>query len=171
MKVFFAIWIDPATLTAIEGVQERLVAISAGRPMVPETMHVTLSYVGEVTTAQLDDLMAIGNQIRQKPFRFNINKISCFEASKVAWAGSKQVPDEMIALQSTMDRLVAKAGFPRDPRPFRPHITLIRNLPEPFQMMSTQDIIWPITAFSLVRINQSGVGVPYSILQVWPLTG
>ncbi len=174
MRLFFAVWLDVDTLTAVEGVQERLLAISAGRPMVPETMHLTLSFVGDIDEAQsadrLADLVRIGEQIQLPAFLFHINKISCFEKSKVAWAGTKNVPGELIALQSAIDGMVGQAGFPRDPRPFRPHITLIRNLPAPLEMMSTQDIIWPISAFSLVKVNQSGVGLPYEILHVWPLT-
>ena len=74
-------------------------------------------------------------------------------------------------LQSTLDSLVVKAGFPLDLRPFRPHITLVRNLPQPFTTMSTQDFIWPITAFSLVETRKNSGGAPYEILQVWPLLG
>lgn len=171
MRVFFAVWLDADTLTAIEGVQQRLLAISGGRAMVPETMHLTLSFVGDTSPDRLNDLMAIGAKIHQSAFHFLINKVSYFEKSKVAWAGTKHVPSELTKLQGAIHGLVAKAGFPVDPRPFRPHITLIRNLPQMFDMMSTQDIIWPITAFSLVKVNQSGNGAPYEILQVWPLTG
>ena len=139
--------------------------------MVPETLHLTLSYVGDIAEDRLADLVTIGDKIHQKPFRFLINKIAYFEKSRVAWAGSKDVPDELMELQATIEGEVIHAKFPLDPRPFRPHITLIRNLPEPLNMMSTQEIMWPISAFSLVKVNQSGVGVPYEILHVWPLIG
>ena len=171
MRVFFAVWLDADTLTAIEAVQTRLFELTGGRPMVPETIHLTLSFVGEIAPDRLAELITIGNKIRQRSFQFHINKISCFEKSRVAWASSKQVPEALLKLQSTIDSQVVKAGFPLDIRPFRPHITLIRNLPAPFETMSTQEFTWPITAFSLVQAHQNTGGAPYEILHVWPLTG
>lgn len=171
LRVFFAVWLDADTLTAVEAVQSRLLDISGGRLIVPETIHLTLSFVGDIMPERLDELVAIGNQIRLPPFQFCINKISCSETSRVAWASSKQVPEALMNLQSTLDSLVVKAGFPLDLRPFRPHITLLRNLPHPFTTMSTQDFIWPITAFSLVEARKNSGGAPYKILQVWPLHG
>ena len=171
MKVFFAIWLDADTLTAVEAVQSRLLDVSGGRPIVPETIHLTLSFVGDIMPEQLAELVAIGNQIRQAPFQFCINKISCSETSKVAWASSKQSCEALMNLQSTLDSLVVKAGFPLDLRPFRPHITLVRHLPQPFTTMSTQDFIWPINAFSLVEARKNKSGAPYEILHVWPLHG
>lgn len=171
MKVFFAIWLDTYTLTAIESILKRLHATTGGRPMVPEAMHLTLSYVGEVAPERITELIEIGNQVHKNAFQFTINKIACFENPRIAWAGSEQEPEELVLLQAEIDSLVAKAGFPLDPRPFRPHVTLIRNLPAPLATIAIQPLIWPVAAFSLVQTSDTASGLPYRVLHAWPLKG
>ncbi len=169
MKLFFALWPDEETREHLEAMQQRLLPLTGGRATLPSTLHLTLCFLGEVPSARLDELLTIGGRIKAKAFDIPINKVGCFDSAKVAWAGSKAPSPALVNLQSAIQQGVSKAGFDVDPRPFRPHISLVRHLPKSFETMSTLEIPWAVSGFSLVVSRADASGVRYELLKTWPL--
>ncbi|HEX9390089.1 MAG TPA: RNA 2',3'-cyclic phosphodiesterase [Usitatibacteraceae bacterium] len=169
MKLFFAIWPDADTREQLHAMQTRLLPLTGGRGTVPATFHLTLCFLGEVASARLDELLAIGGAVKARAFDIRINKVSCFDSAKVGWAGSKLVAPALMNLQAAIQQGVSQAGFNVDPRPFRPHLTLVRHLPQSFETMSTQELQWPVSGFSLVVSRADAAGVRYELLKTWLL--
>ncbi len=169
MKLFFALWPDVSTREHLHSMQARLLPLIGGRGTAPNTFHITLCFLGEVDPARLNILTAIGSEIDGRTFEMQINKVSCFEKAKVGWAGSKQVSQPLVELQAAIQNAVNAEGFDIDRSTFRPHITLVRHLPQAFETMSTQGVRWPVSGFSLVASLPDAGGVRYELLKTWAL--
>jgi 2'-5' RNA ligase len=169
LKLFFAVWPNEEVRAHLEATQAKLVRLHGGQTTTPATFHLTLCYLGEITPSRLDALMAIGASIDQRGFELKFDKVGCFEKAKVGWAGTRQIAHLLIALQTALQQAIAAAAFPVDPRPFRPHITLVRKLPQAFETMSAQETRWYVNSFSLVVSLPDEAGVRYEVLKTWPL--
>ncbi|HEX8500974.1 MAG TPA: RNA 2',3'-cyclic phosphodiesterase [Pyrinomonadaceae bacterium] len=97
----------------------------------PESLHVTLKFLGEVEPSRVADLSraagaAVGGS---KPFRLSIEEAGAFPprgAARVLWLGVSDASGGLARLQRRLEEECAAAGFPREPRAFKPHLTLAR---------------------------------------------
>lgn len=89
-------------------------------------LHITLKFLGETDPAQLKELIKQLNTVDKPPFGFAINGLGYFpegDHPRVIWAG---IEDEspIVELHRSIEKACRKAGFDREDRPFKPHITL-----------------------------------------------
>ncbi|HWS86913.1 MAG TPA: RNA 2',3'-cyclic phosphodiesterase [Pyrinomonadaceae bacterium] len=97
----------------------------------PEGLHITLKFVGEVEPARVEDLSrAAGAAVEgSKTFRLSIEESGTFPprgAARVLWLGVKDSSNQLAQLQRRLEQECEAAGFPREPRAFKPHLTLAR---------------------------------------------
>lgn len=125
MRLFVAIPIP-------ESVRERLVTISAGvrnaRWVRPEGMHITLYFVGETDRERARDLDAELEDVHMPAFDLQCRGLGYFERGsniKSVWADIETNPT-LIYLQDRVEAAAVRAGFPRENRKYKPHVTLAR---------------------------------------------
>lgn len=169
MKIFFALWPDAGTRERLHVMQGRLLPLTGGRGTAPDTFHLTLSFLDGVDPERMNSLTAIGSEINGSAFEMQIDTVQCFEKAKVGWAGSTQIPQALLKLQASIQRDVRAEGFDADPSPFRPHLTVMRHLPKPFETISIKEIPWAVSDFSLVASLPDAGGVRYKVLKTWAL--
>jgi 2'-5' RNA ligase len=97
----------------------------------PEGLHVTLKFIGEVETARVEILSrAAGAAVEGfRPFRLSIGESGTFPprgAARVLWLGVKDSTGQLSQLQRRLEEECGAGGFPREPRAFKPHLTLAR---------------------------------------------
>jgi RNA 2',3'-cyclic 3'-phosphodiesterase len=97
----------------------------------PEAMHLTLKFLGSVNRDLIPELERSLEPVfrRRKPFEVAIRAIGAFpspSAPRVVWAGLADPSDALIALAAAVEEVVEPLGFPREKRPFRPHLTIGR---------------------------------------------
>lgn len=172
-RVFFALWPEAGLTAALHQQAETLAQTWGGRPSRPESMHLTLAFLGSVPVARLDDLMALGAGIRASPFNLALDTLGRWPGPRVAWAAPSQVPEALIRLQTALAEGARRLGLPpvgAAGQGFRPHVTLVRkviNLPAYSAPMSC--LSWDCAAFHLVRSRLSSTGSHYESLARWPL--
>ncbi len=93
-------------------------------------MHLTLKFLGEVSTGNLQALarMLQTEADRHSRFEMSISGLGAFpnvRRPRVIWVGT-QAPDELSALQRAIEVETRKLGYPAEERPFSPHLTLGR---------------------------------------------
>ncbi len=130
MRLFIAIDIDHA-------IRERITRFVEGvrnfapdaRWMRPESMHVTLKFIGEQPEDALDplkrllaDLPAAGTDIHFRGYGF----FPTAKSARVFWIGMDAGPG-LSALAGIVDDKMAQLGIPKEERPFTPHLTLARG--------------------------------------------
>ncbi len=133
IRAFIALSISVAAKSALSDVMQRLaVQAPAGvRWVNPAGMHLTLKFLGDVEPKQLDGIIEAMAQpaVGVSPFSLHLSGLGMFpneRRPKVLWAGVRGSLDSLEQLQAQIDETVSRLGFPRENRPFSPHLTLGR---------------------------------------------
>jgi 2'-5' RNA ligase len=97
----------------------------------PVGLHITLKFIGEVEAARVEALArAAGAAVAGfEPFRLSIEESGTFPprgAARVLWLGVRDDSGQLSQLQSRLERECDSAGFPSEPRAFKPHLTVAR---------------------------------------------
>ncbi|MEI5908815.1 RNA 2',3'-cyclic phosphodiesterase [Bacillus spongiae] len=94
-----------------------------------EDYHLTLVFLGEVTSEQVMLLQEKLKLLPFSPFMITINRIGTFgkqENPRVFWAGIKE-SEELYRLREYVYKVCQEATFQLEKRPFSPHVTIARK--------------------------------------------
>jgi RNA 2',3'-cyclic 3'-phosphodiesterase len=169
MRLFFALWPEDRVRLGLAPQRLECARLTAGRPTLPVTLHLTLAFLGNVSEGRLAELKMLAEKIRVSPFDFEINQAGCFASAGVAWLASQTPPKGLFKLHQKLQAAIVDAGFEVDTRTFRPHITVARNVAHPFETHEIPLVSWPIRQFSLVSAQRNDHGVEYHVLENFPL--
>lgn len=133
IRAFIAINISPEIGQMLETILRELQQELKGIPVrwVPvKNIHITLKFLGDVSVSNLDVLKKIfsGEAAAHRPFEISAGGLGAFPSIKrprVIWV-DVQAPAELTALQRAIDHETARLGYPREDRPFSPHLTIGR---------------------------------------------
>lgn len=130
MRLFIAINFNNATISNLIALRDQLRTNSKhGNFSLPENLHLTLAFLGECNTKQIDVIKAVMDSVDFQPFNLMIERVGRFkrDSSDIWWAGV-QDSKALLDLQNVLtDRLIT-AGFTLDKRKYSPHITLGRKV-------------------------------------------
>ncbi len=133
IRAFIAVNITPEIGQMLETILRELQLDLKGVPVrwVPvKNIHITLKFLGDVSESNLDVLKKIisGEAAAHSSFEISVRGLGAFPSTKrprVIWVGV-QAPAELAALQRAIEHETAKLGYPREDRPFSPHLTIGR---------------------------------------------
>jgi 2'-5' RNA ligase len=121
-----------------EEVRQRLIALLEDlaqcgadvRWVRPQGLHVTLKFLGWVKAAQLSSIQAAVKRVvaGRTPWEIELRELAAFpnlRRPRVLWVGV-QDRGELQAVAEALEREFAALGFPRETRPYTPHVTLGR---------------------------------------------
>ena len=94
----------------------------------PESLHITLKFIGEQKPEQVDAIRERLRRIECRPLEIRFAGHGFFptaKAPRVFWIGIQTGP-ELAELATNIDAGVAELSIPREDRPFSPHLTLAR---------------------------------------------
>jgi 2'-5' RNA ligase len=136
MRLFIAVELTGDARAAIAAEQRRMAAAlrQAGdegiRLVRPEHMHLTLSFLGEVTEERVSGIVAaVEPPFALRPFRLSFGGVGIFPprgAPRVLWLGVGQGERDAVELQRQVASRMESVGIPPESRPFHPHLTLGR---------------------------------------------
>jgi 2'-5' RNA ligase len=96
----------------------------------PETLHVTLRFLGDIEPSRVPSLAAAlrAELCSVAPFELGIGDFGAFPSLRRPQVIYLEVgpPELLAALAGAVDRGVVRAGFPSESRSYRPHLTLGR---------------------------------------------
>ena len=128
MRVFIAIDVPNEIRKALGDVQRALRPLTGtARWVAPESIHITLRFLGEVPEKRLEDIDAELRGLTWKPFTITVRGVGFFPGTRsprVLWAGMEA--PTMQGLAEQLDTRMERLGFDKEKRAFRPHITLAR---------------------------------------------
>jgi len=128
MRVFIAVDIPGEVRKALGDLQRALRPLTASaRWVAPESIHITLKFIGEIPEKRLDDISENLTGLTWKPFTVTVRGVGFFPGTRsprVFWAGMEA--PTMQGLTEQLDTLLERSGFEKEKRAFRPHITLAR---------------------------------------------
>src|SRR5690606_38898445 len=122
-RVFFALWPDDPTRHAIERACRRAIRLSGGRPTAKRNLHITVAFLGDVDDEQLERAARVP-PIEVGPIELELDVLGYFPVPRVLWLGPQTVPPALIELERALWEGLEREGFEREPRIYRPHLTL-----------------------------------------------
>ena len=137
MRLFVGIEISPAVVTAaiellaqLRAACEKLAPRSRMTWVTPERLHITIRFIGQVDDTRVDEIRAVlAPPLALDPFDLAIVGVGTFPpkgSPRVVWAGLNGGRDQLTVIEATVSERLARAGVPRDERPYNPHLTLAR---------------------------------------------
>ena len=96
-----------------------------------ENLHLTLKFLGEVPADRVSELgrLMAGAAADIAPFDLALEDAGGFpslSAPRILWVGIREPLDPVRKLHQNMENVLSGAGFPREGRPYHPHITVGR---------------------------------------------
>lgn len=133
VRVFIAIECPPELRQKLDQTIQafkKQISFPAFRWVKPDSIHLTLKFLGEIPSMKVPPLtQALEKATAEQPsFQISVGGVGVFpniRQPRVFWAGL-QFPDSLLTLQNRIEEETAPLGFPRENRPFSPHLTLAR---------------------------------------------
>jgi RNA 2',3'-cyclic 3'-phosphodiesterase len=130
MRLFIALDIDAAIreriVRFIEGVRG---FASEARWVKPESLHVTLKFIGEQADAAVEQIKQALTTVRADTAEIQFHGYGFFptvKSARVFWVGMESGP-QLAVLAAAVEDKAASLGIPREDRAFNPHLTLARG--------------------------------------------
>ncbi|MGD8254334.1 MAG: RNA 2',3'-cyclic phosphodiesterase, partial [Syntrophobacterales bacterium] len=132
IRSFIAIDLPEAIRQTLGAVQENLKQSStAVRWVKPTSIHLTLRFLGNIHSDQVDDIaLAVAQEIRDyPPITLRPAGLGAFpnlKKPRVIWVGMEGEVQRLKEIQARVENALEPLGFAREKRGFRPHLTIGR---------------------------------------------
>jgi len=136
-------------------------------------MHLTMSFVGDVESADEDRLREALASVHVPPFFLPVQGLGAFGGPRpsVIWAGVGKGHPHLFALHKHVQDAILRLALPADLRPFHPHITVGRakdltraTLAPLFRQHAETELgIWKVSGFTLYSSVLSSAGATHSV--------
>lgn len=130
MRIFVALDIDAAIGARLEQFLDGVSGFAPeARWVRPESMHVTLKFIGEKSAEAVEEIKQVLGAIRGGVIDISFRGYGFFPTSRaprVFWIGIETGP-ELAALAKSVDKATAALGVPEEEHAFSPHLTLARR--------------------------------------------
>lgn len=153
----------------------------------PRGIHLTLAFLGELDTGQLDLAYKAAQQAAQhgRPFSYSLERPGIFGSPRqprVLWMGIEESTGSLQHLYSLLQVELVQRGFTGESRPFSPHLTLARGKAPltPTEQAALQKILAPhykaastlayaASSIHVMKSELSRTGATYTLLQKYLL--
>jgi 2'-5' RNA ligase len=176
LRLFVACELPPEAREALAQVQAELREQGAGRLrwVRPEGIHLTLKFLGAVAPDLSHRVIDALAAAIVEPFTLTLrfDRVGSFGGRmrlRVIWVGLAGDVEELAALAETVEEALKPLGFPRESRPFAPHLTLAR-VPDEMGVEERSRLADLIAAYKLPAMPSLSV-TEVSLMQSFLLPG
>jgi 2'-5' RNA ligase len=121
---------DQQILSRIASILSSLQALGGDlKPVERENIHLTLKFLGDVSTPRLAEVKSSLKQLVFPAFTGEIKGAGAFpnlNHMNVIWVGVSEGWSQVEQIYEQVEKLLSRLGFRRENRPFSPHITIAR---------------------------------------------
>jgi len=121
---------DQQILSRIGSILSSLKALGGDlKPVEEENIHLTLKFLGNVSTPRLAEVKSSLQQLAFPSFTAEIKGAGAFPNLKhmnVIWVGVNEGWTQVEQIYEQVEKLLSGVGFRRENHPFSPHITIAR---------------------------------------------
>jgi RNA 2',3'-cyclic 3'-phosphodiesterase len=121
---------DEKVLSQVESIMSSMLSLGGDlKPVERENIHLTLKFLGNVSTTKLDEIKSALTEVTLPPFSLEIRGAGAFPNLKrmnVIWVGVGEGWSQVELIFEQTEKLLHQLGFSRETRPFSPHITVAR---------------------------------------------
>lgn len=168
-RVFFALWPDAATRSAIADYTRDAIVQAGGRAIPAENFHITLRFIGMADAGKIKLLEKAAGRTFARQIQLKLDRLGYWPEPAVYWLGCRKAPDELLRLVVNLNAELGGLGFPPEHRPFKPHVTLARDVANASAGELEIPLSWTSDRFALMESLGGADGVEYRVLKEWPL--
>lgn len=121
---------DDQVLSRVTSIISSLSSIGGDlKPVERNNIHLTLKFLGTVSQTRLTEVKSVLSQVKFESFPLEIKGAGAFPNLKrmnVIWVGVGEGWSRVEQIFEQTEKLLQKLGYPRETRPFSPHITIAR---------------------------------------------
>jgi 2'-5' RNA ligase len=169
--VYFALWPDAEAVGHLSALARSL-APKGARLMRPESLHLTLAFIGGVAPNQVADLERIAAGVSGEAFDLSLDRLGFRPGRGILWAGCRETPAALRLLAESLGAAVCAAGFAVAHPPqgvMVPHITLARRVRCASLPRLETPVRWRAGEFALVETHLHPSAASYTTLASFPL--
>ena len=170
MRAFFAVFPDGETRLRLAAAVQTLTLDEESRRVPSESYHMTLAFIGEASAGFTAALRNIGAAQRAPVFTLRFDGFEYWPKPSVVVARAS-CPAALEDLRRALCAQLARCSVMLDDRPFRPHVTVARKVPQAPVLQAMSEITWTAHAFQLVRSDRSPAGAVYTVVDYLATTG
>jgi 2'-5' RNA ligase len=168
VRLFYALWPDPATRAALAAAASEL-ALGPCRRVPAANLHLTLLFVGEVDSLTAAALRAWRGAPRLGAFRFDLDRVGWWRGTRVTWLAPAVVPEALGEVVAAVRGSAGACGVEADPSRYAPHVTVARRCTRAPVAPAAFSVPWTVEDYVLVRSTTAPAGARYEVLERWPL--
>ena len=173
MRAFFGLSPDIKTKLALE-VWRNKAFPHFDAPVPAANFHVSLAFLGQITSKQLDELYEAVKQMAEiHTFDVSLDQVGYWPKPKALWLGCKDTCNEHLQLAKSLSQISNTIGLQIPKQNYTAHLTLAKkcsvNPPAP---LIEPTFTWRNAEFHLyesVLDPRAKKGVSYHIRHSWPL--
>jgi RNA 2',3'-cyclic 3'-phosphodiesterase len=129
----------------------------------PEAIHLTLKFFGDIPEHGVANISAVAGKAAAgvRPLDLAIGGAGVFpdpRRPRVIWLGMSGDVARLVTFQQGLERSLQEIGFPREERPFRPHLTLGR-IKTPKGLIGLAGVLEKGETYTAGRFTASGLGL------------
>ncbi len=168
-RLFFALWPGEAERAALAGWLPHLHKLCGGRIMRPDTLHATLVFLGGVPEHRLEALHLAAQETDFQAFELTLDHAHYWGHNHIVHAAPEATPPNLAELVDRLERNLRKHRFVFDERPYKPHVTLLRNARWSDAALPPMPAVnWKFREFVLVQSLSDEQGARYEVLERFP---
>lgn len=173
-RLFFALWPSVAMQVELAAAASSTIgALRSGRPVPRENLHLTLAFLGSVPESALQILGEIARAASQPPtavaLEVTFDALEYWRRAQIVCAAARPTPHAASAFAAALKEKLTSHGFAPDLKPFRPHVTLARQVRHEPPALPLSEVRWTFRDFALVESRSRPGGSLYSVRASWPL--
>jgi len=170
LRAFFALWPSDPERDALCAWAQACHALSGGRLVQRENLHVTVAFLGDIERSRLAELGPIAERSLAAPFELVLDRIAYWPDTRIVHAGATRAPAALTALYAALAHGLAQAGFRTEARAYSPHVTLLRDARGAPAGIRVDPLHWRVDAVVLAESTHSQGCQAYRPLQRWTLS-
>jgi RNA 2',3'-cyclic 3'-phosphodiesterase len=171
LKLFLALWPGDVPRRELGRWAAALHKICTGRRTRTENLHITLAFLGQIETDRLDAVVDAARSVRPCQVTLRMDQPGYWKHNNIAWLGASLVPPELDTMVGELRAALKNSAIPFDPKPFVPHVTMVRNARPPKEEWPTLlPVDWPVSGFALISSERDESG-PYYRMAAGPFEG
>jgi len=165
-RLFFALWPGEAARARLADWSRELHALCGGRAPLAQDLHLTLAFLGRVPAGRIGEVERAAQEVSPPAATLILDRPGFWKHNRIAWAGASSIPAELETLVRGIREALARVRIAFDPKPFVPHVTLLREAREPRNMPLLEPIRWDLDGFVLAGPSARGGG-RYEVIRSW----
>ena len=167
-RLFFAIMPDDGVRARLAALAESTARVAGGRASAPDTLHLTVVFVGTVASDTVAAIRDAGDAMRWEAHDLALDRLGAFARAGIAWAAPSRAPDALMRMHRGLVEALAARGIASETRPYRPHVTLVRRCAAPVDAPIEPPVAWRVDGVVLMSSRLLSDGPHYRPIACWP---